>query len=322
VIRRQVHWYAFFGRHAADPLGATSPCGACPRSAERRKLGSALRLTKEGGGVVKRSVSAVMLVLALGSAACAGGNGGTAEPATENGSSPAPDSSAAAKGVTYVSLGDSWPEGAHCNGCRTFPQTHAAALAKALGKPVELVDLAGQAQPYFDTPGGGGSAGLLKAIRTDASFREKVATGDVIVIATGPNDGGDMFERITAGTCGKDNTACVAPLARTWKREFDQILDEVEALRQGQPTAIRLVNAANAFNDPSSSAATLRGFEAYFDALTNALCDNAEAHDVICVDVRPVLNGPGFEQPVDDSSQDSMDAVAELLTKTGVPELE
>jgi hypothetical protein len=35
-----------------------------------------------------------------------------------------------------------------------------------------------------------------------------------------------------------------------------------------------------------------------------------------------VLNGPEFEQPVNDSSQESMDAVAELLVQTGVPELE
>jgi hypothetical protein len=31
---------------------------------------------------------------------------------------------------------------------------------------------------------------------------------------------------------------------------------------------------------------------------------------------------PDFEQPVNDSSQESMDAVAELLVETGVPELE
>ena len=44
-------------------------------------------------------------------------------------------------------------------------------------------------------------------------------------------------------------------------------------------------------------------------------------HDVVCVDVRPVLNGPDFEQPVNDSSQESMDAVAELLTVTTCGEL-
>ena len=107
-----------------------------------------------------------------------------------------------------------------------------------------------------------------------------------------------------------------------WKRDFDAILDEIETLRDGRPTAIRLANAANAFADPSFSPETLRGFEAYFEALTVALCDNAEAHEAICVDVRPLLNGPDFEQPVNDSSQESMDAVAELLLQTGAPELE
>jgi hypothetical protein len=95
---------------------------------------------------------------------------------------------------------------------------------------------------------------------------------------------------------------------------------EIEELRAGQPTAVRLVNAANAFNDPSFSPATLRGFDAYFKALTDAMCDNAKEHDAVCVDVRPVLNGPDFEQPVNDSSQESMDAVAALLLETGVPE--
>ena len=52
------------------------------------------------------------------------------------------------------------------------------------------------------------------------------------------------------------------------------------------------------------------------------MCDNAEEHDVVCVDVRPVLNGPDFEQPVNDSSQESMDAVADLLVEPGASELE
>lgn len=272
---------------------------------------------------MKHPVTALMLALALGTAACTADDGTSARTTPKGSTAATSDSSSAPPGPVYVSLGDSWPEGAHCNGCRTFPQIHAEALETTLGKPVTFVDLAGQAQPYFDTPGGGGSAGLLKALRTEEAFREEVARGDVIVIATGPNDGGDIFEQITAGRCGgKDDTACVRPLARTWKREFDAILDEIAALREGRPTAIRLVNAANAFDDPASSAATRRGFAAYFEGLTAAVCGNAEEHDAVCVDVRPVLNGPEFEQPVDDSSQASMDAVAELLIDTGVAELE
>ena len=272
---------------------------------------------------MKLPLPAVVLVLALGASACTKDDG-TAEPERPTGSTGATsDPSPAPEGPVYVSLGDSWAEGAHCNGCRTFPQIHAEALEETLGEPVTFVDLAGQAQPFFNTPGGGGSAGLLEALRKEQWFREEVAKGDIILIETGSNDGGEIYEPIMSGTCGgKDDTACVAPLARTWKREFNAILDEVEDLRDGQPTAIRLVSSANAFIDPTSSAATLRGFEAFFEALTVTQCDAAEAHDVVCVDVRPVLNGPDFEQPLNDGTQEAMDAVARLLLQAGVPELE
>ena len=270
-----------------------------------------------------RRHAAAALVLAFGAVACAS-DGDAAEPKASTGSTGATSASTPApEGLVYVSLGDSWAEGAHCNGCRTFPQLHAEALQETRGEPVTFVDLAGEAQPFFSTPGGGGSAGLLRALRTEESFREEVAKGDIIMIETGSNDGGEIFEPIMGDRCGgKDDIGCVVPLAAKWKREFDAILDEIEDLRDARPTAIRLVNSANAFIDPQLSAATLRGFEAYFEELTVALCDAAEAHGVVCVDVRPVLNGPDFEQPLNDGTQEAMDAVAHLLLHTGVPELE
>ena len=277
---------------------------------------------------VTHSWSAWALVLVLGATACTG-NGGTSDgddarldPPTGT-SSATSDPSPAPDGRVYVSLGDSWAEGAHCNGCRTFPQFHAEALEETLGEPVTFVDLAGQAQPFFNTPQGGGSAGLLQALRTEEWFREEVAQGDIIMIETGSNDGGKIFEPIMDGKCGgKDDTACVVPLRGKWKREFDAILDEVEDLRGTQPTAIRLVNSGDAFIDPQFSAATLRGFAAFFEELTVALCNAAEAHDAVCIDVRAVLNGPDFEQPLNDGTQEAMDAVAELLLQAGLPELE
>jgi hypothetical protein len=268
-----------------------------------------------------RPLLGIALVLAVGLSGCGGED---SLPHANGDSTPATTSEASAQpeGLVYVALGDSWPEGAHCNGCRTFPETHAEALSSVVGEPVALHNLAGQAQPYFDSPGGGGTTGLRKALETDEAFREEVAAGDIIVISTGPNDGGDVFDVIQSGKCGgADDTSCVTKLDRNWHRDFDAILAEIEELRAGKPTAVRLVNAANAFNDPSFSPAALRGYEAYFEALTDAMCDNAKKHDAVCVDVRPVLNGPDFEQPVDDSSQESMDAVAALLTETGVPEL-
>ena len=268
-----------------------------------------------------RRIALTLAAIGTLAAGCSEGASAPGEPANE--ATPDGQTGGELRALTYVSLGDSWPEGAHCNGCRTFPQLHAEALQELLGRPITFKALAGAAQPYFDTPGGGGSSGLLEALRSDDAFRAEVATGDIIVISTGPNDGGEIFEAIQDGTCGgKGDAACVGVLGRTWKREFDAILDEIENLRGGRATAVRLVTAANAFTDPSFSRAALRGFEAYFEALTAAMCETADEHDAVCVDVRPVLSGPDFEQPVNDSSQESMDAVAELLVQSGVAELE
>ena len=163
---------------------------------------------------MKLALPAAVLVLALGAASACTANGGTAEPERPTGSTGAvSDAAPAPEGFVYVSLGDSWAEGAHCNGCRTFPQIHAEALEETLGEPVTLVDLRGRRNP-FNTPGGGGSAGLLQALRTEEEFREEVAKGDIIMIETGSNDGGEIFEPIMGGRCGgKDDIGCVVPLA-------------------------------------------------------------------------------------------------------------
>ena len=246
-------------------------------------------MKKRAPAVVVIRLFGVAAVLVIAMVGCS--SGAEDEPSS---TAPAATQSEAEAGLTYIALGDSWPEGAHCDpACSTFPELHAEAIEEMTGEPIEFMNLSGQAQPFFDTPGGGGSAGLLEALKTDDAFREEVAAGDIIVISTGPNDGGEIFDAIMDGTCGgKDDTACVSELNRRWHRDFHGILQEIQDLRAGKPTTIRLVNAANAFTDPSFSAATARGFEAYFEALTEAMCDNAEDYGVVCVDVRPVLNGP------------------------------
>jgi hypothetical protein len=96
-------------------------------------------------------------------------------------------SSAAADQLTVVALGDSWPEGAHCGFCKTFAGRYAESIEAAMGRPVELVERMGSSQPFFDEFDGG-SESLLRALREDDAFREAVAAGDVIMIATGPNE--------------------------------------------------------------------------------------------------------------------------------------
>jgi hypothetical protein len=102
----------------------------------------------------------------------------------------------------------------------------------------------------------------------------------------------------------------IAPLV------FDAILREIERLRAGKPTAIRLVDAANPFvSDPSMAPDLPKDVAATKGALTfkllnDALCHNAAKHHAVCVDVRPILNGPTLDKPVDENSPASMRAVA------------
>ena len=76
----------------------------------------------------------------------------------------------------YVALGDSWPEGAHCGGCRTFVRLYADGLRKT-GRKVRFTNL---------TCGSCGqtSKSLLSDLRYDATTRRAVAAAKIIVISS------------------------------------------------------------------------------------------------------------------------------------------
>lgn len=265
-----------------------------------------------------RSWPLIPLTIGLLVVGCGGSTESEKRAATTGSSSPA---------LTYLALGDSWPEGAHCGGCRTFAGLYADGLSAQTGRKIRFEDLTGQAQPYFEELGGG-SASLLRALRSDSATRRVVAEADVIMIATGPNELDAALEPAKAGTCGgEDDMACFRNQRRMWEKNFDAILDEIEVLRAGKPTAVRLVSAANAFvSEPSMAEGLPKDFATtkgalIFKNLNDALCTNAAKHDAVCVDVRPVLNGRTLDQAVDENSSESMRAVARALLAAKVPEL-
>lgn len=271
-----------------------------------------------GSGLVSgRVASGVLAAFAFLFVGCSGSSGGPSTTTPEATSEP-PES------LTYVALGDSWPEGAHCGYCETFAGRYADGLEKLAGQPVDFVDLTGDAQPFFQSDGGG-TASLLRALREDSSFADQVASGDVIMIATGANEGDRAFGPWVKGQCG-EGFACVKRLERFYRRNFDAILDEIDRLRSDRPTAIRLVSAANFLLDPSAGKGlppdAMEFGAKWFEALNTAECDAARTHHAICVDVRPILNGPKLDQPVDENSAASMEAVADALLATALPELD
>ena len=250
--------------------------------------------------------------------ACTGASGGGGDPS----GAPAEASSQplAEPALTVLALGDSWPYGAHCNGCIPFPELYAEGLEEELGAEVELVDL---------VTNGGTSASLLESLREDKTFREAATHADVVVISTGANDIEPAGQSWKAGTCGgADSLDCFRALGQEWHGHFDQMLEEIHELRAGEPTAVRLVTNSNEFlADPG----LIQYFGADFGLTGGAtitalhhdtLCAAAAEHGDACVDLRPVLNGPGLDEPRDVNTQEAMQAVADALVESGLAELD
>jgi hypothetical protein len=220
---------------------------------------------------------------------------------------------------TYVAFGDSWSYGAHCNGCKPFPGLYADGLEATTAHRIDFVNL---------TTKGGTSQSLLKSIQTSEMTRNTIFSADIIVISTGANDLEEAFNLYGAGNCGgADHFDCFRKVAEGWRVSFDGILTEIETLRKGKPTAIRLVtNSEEALSDPGLieifGPKDKSGGGAFFTKLHHdVLCEVAAKHGAMCVDLRPVLNGPNFDKPQDVNTQEAMQAVADALLASGLDEL-
>ena len=232
---------------------------------------------------------------------------------------PEPTATPSGPSWTYVAFGDSWPYGAHCNSCRPFPVLYADGLATTTDHRIDFVNA---------TTNGGTSQSLLKSIQTSEKMRDAVKSADIIVISTGGNDLEDAFGLFVAGNCsGADNFDCFRKVGEVWRTSFDGILTEINTLRAGKPTAIRLVTNSNeALSDPGlieifGPKDSSGGGAFITDLHHEILCEVAAKHGATCVDLRPVLNGPNFDEPQDGNTQEAMQGVADALLASGLDEL-
>ena len=272
-------------------------------------------------------VMLLALTTPVGLAACAASRSGPAQArqgasaAIETVPVDAPGPRAASKvpSWTLVAFGDSWPYGAHCHGCRPFPMLYADGLEATTAHHIEFVNL---------TTNGGTSQSLLASIQTSPQTRQEVAAADIIVISTGMNDLEPASKLYVDGHCGGvDQLDCLRAAANGWRTSFGGILTEINALRRGHSTAIRLVSNSNEF---LSDAELIQIFGSSFglgpgalitDMHHDILNDVAARHGAICVDLRPVLNGASHQTARDVNSQEAMQAVADALLASGHREL-
>ena len=136
------------------------------------------------------------------------------------------------------------------------------------------------------------------------------------------------FNLSMAGNCGgADQLDCFRKVAEGWRISFDEMLTEIEVLRKGQPTAIRLVATSNEF---LADRGLIEAFGEDFGktsgvAITqinrDVLCEIAAKHNAKCVDLGLALNGPDLLRPQDVNTQEAMQAVADALLASGLDEL-
>jgi hypothetical protein len=183
------------------------------------------------------------------------------------------------------------------------------------------------------TENGGTSISMLSALRTDDQVREAVAKADIIVIETGLNDLDETgaLDNVAAGSCGgRDNLNCLGKVGQRWRANFESIADEIDYLRAGQPTALRLVTSQNVFvSDPSiigdyglPEEFPQTGGTFLTRQLRDALCSTARRHHGQCVDVGRLFNGPHGDKARDENTERSHTQVAQALIRTGLKELD
>ena len=245
---------------------------------------------------------------------------------------PTSTGSAPADGAwSLVAIGDSLPYARQdCGGCASFATLFAAEITSPMGAPTTVENLS--------THDGATTVDLLERVKTNASIREALGAADVVVISAGHNDTPwNLNDDACDGPSGDDidwsrfNSACASEEAKEFGVTLDGVLSEVDELRAGKPTAVRLINFYNDWiGGPGVPPEATAGSKLVLDAFSTVICDIAAAHDARCVDTYHAFNGPDglqaagtlLAQDYTHPSATGHERIAELLTAAGLTPLQ
>jgi lysophospholipase L1-like esterase len=240
----------------------------------------------------RRQVSALLAIATTLLGACHAADSASPSAGAPT-SSPVPSSAASSRpGLNLVTIGDfvSFAQD-DCGGCPSFTTLFSQAMAKATGMPVNATNLSTQ-----DNLTG---KRLVARIKSSAPMRSAVAGADIVIVSIGHNDtpwnsmddpcDGDSGNVPRWTTYTGD---CVVQLAKRHGQELDAILTQIETLRAGGPTVVRVLTD---YNDiigwgQAPHEANSRSVEV-LNAFYAETCRVAKAHHAICVDVYHSFNG-------------------------------
>ena len=224
--------------------------------------------------------------------------------------------------LTYVALGDSllYALEDDCNSCTSAAVTYAKQIEADLGLTVELHNLT--------MHNGLNSAGLLGYLKNGAKIGrlpedvlKAVVAADIVSVTIGFND---------STLADKDD---LPRFLKAYEVNLDGILDRIDALRAGKPTAVRVTEIYNngiaekPEYDPDGPGTGVNGWKPIVEAQNKVICAVAARHHARCVDIYHPFNGKdGLASPAAKGflgpdgthpSQTGMDVIAKALAATG-----
>jgi lysophospholipase L1-like esterase len=148
---------------------------------------------------------------------------------------------APARHWTLVSLGDSVTSGAGCHDCVSYPVLFGKETTAKTKIPVTVINLGVNGQT---------SSGLLSSLSDTSTAAKDVQKTDLVTITIGANDFNAALPAYQAGKCGgADGLGCFANTMSPLRTNLTAILKRVRTLRGRKPTAIRVTDYWNMFQD-------------------------------------------------------------------------
>lgn len=148
---------------------------------------------------------------------------------------------ASARHWNLVSLGDSVTSGAGCHNCISYPVLYGKETTAKTKIPVTVMNLGVNGQT---------SSGLLTSLSGNSTAAKDVKMANLVTITIGANDFNSALPTYQAGKCGgTDGLGCFASTMTPLRTNLIAILKRIRALRATSPTAIRVTDYWNVFQD-------------------------------------------------------------------------